>query len=91
MVKPQFEVGRERLGRGGVVRDPALRVEAVRAVADVAAGLGWGTRAVTASPLPGPAGNVEYFLWLRRDAPAPDDAAVRTAVSQGPEGERLTR
>jgi len=65
MVKPQFEVGKDRLGKGGVVRDPALRAEAVADVADSAAALGWGAHAVTTSPLPGPSGNVEYFLWLR--------------------------
>ncbi|HEX2896317.1 MAG TPA: TlyA family RNA methyltransferase [Marmoricola sp.] len=65
MVKPQFEVGKERLGKGGVVRDPALRAEAVVLVADAAAQRGWGAVGVTTSPLPGPAGNVEYFLWLR--------------------------
>ncbi|WP_110205717.1 TlyA family RNA methyltransferase [Nocardioides daejeonensis] len=69
MVKPQFEVGKERVGKGGVVREPGLRVEAVQAVADAAAGLGWGARAVTTSQLPGPSGNVEFFLWLRH-APA---------------------
>jgi 23S rRNA (cytidine1920-2'-O)/16S rRNA (cytidine1409-2'-O)-methyltransferase len=72
MVKPQFEVGRERVGAGGVVRDPALRAEAVRHVAGTAWRLGWGTAGVVASPLPGPSGNVEFFLWLRRDAPPPD-------------------
>ncbi len=66
MVKPQFEVGKERVGKGGVVRDPALRAEAVATVADAAAARGWGARAVTVSPLPGPSGNVEFFLWLRR-------------------------
>jgi 23S rRNA (cytidine1920-2'-O)/16S rRNA (cytidine1409-2'-O)-methyltransferase len=69
MVKPQFEVGKERVGKGGVVRDPALRAEAVAAVAERAAGLGWGARAVARSPLPGPSGNVEFFLWLRAGAP----------------------
>ena len=68
MVKPQFEVGRERVGKGGVVRDPALRAEAVATVADAAAGLGLGARAVAVSPLPGPSGNVEFFLWLRHGA-----------------------
>jgi 23S rRNA (cytidine1920-2'-O)/16S rRNA (cytidine1409-2'-O)-methyltransferase len=68
MVKPQFEVGKERLGKGGVVRDPGLRTDAVASVARAAAGLGWGARAVTTSPLPGPSGNVEYFLLLRRGA-----------------------
>lgn len=84
MVKPQFEVGRERLGAGGVVRDPALRAEAVRSVAATAATLGHGTAGVVASPLPGPAGNVEYFLWLHPGAPPLDDAAVDTAVQEGP-------
>ena len=65
MVKPQFEVGRERLPAGGVVRDPALRASAVRGVAGQAADLGLGVVGVVASPLPGPSGNVEYFLWLR--------------------------
>ena len=68
MVKPQFEVGKGRVGRGGVVREPELREEAVRAVADAGAARGWGARAVTVSPLPGPSGNVEFFLWLRQGA-----------------------
>ncbi|WP_343073938.1 TlyA family RNA methyltransferase [Phytoactinopolyspora mesophila] len=84
MVKPQFEVGKERVGKGGVVRDPALRAEAVHAVAMEAAGLGLGVAGVTASPLPGPSGNVEYFLWLRADAAPPDPAAVDRAVEEGP-------
>jgi 23S rRNA (cytidine1920-2'-O)/16S rRNA (cytidine1409-2'-O)-methyltransferase len=84
MVKPQFEVGRERVGAGGVVRDPGLRAEAVRRIAEEAFGLGFGTAGVVASPLPGPSGNVEYFLWLRRGAPAPDAAEVDRAVEEGP-------
>jgi 23S rRNA (cytidine1920-2'-O)/16S rRNA (cytidine1409-2'-O)-methyltransferase len=85
MVKPQFEVGRERLGAGGVVRDPEHRVEAVRTVAEAAAGLGWGTAGVVASPLPGPAGNVEFFLWLRGDASPPREDDIRRAVEEGPQ------
>jgi 23S rRNA (cytidine1920-2'-O)/16S rRNA (cytidine1409-2'-O)-methyltransferase len=84
MVKPQFEVGRERLGPGGVVREAALRSEAVRTIAERAAALGWGTAGVTASPLPGPAGNVEYFVWLRAGAPPPDPRSIDRAVSEGP-------
>ncbi|MCP9208984.1 TlyA family RNA methyltransferase [Streptomyces sp. NEAU-Y11] len=84
MVKPQFEVGRERLGSGGVVRSAALRAEAVRTVAEQAAGLGLGALGVTASPLPGPKGNVEYFLWMRAGAPALDPADVDRAVAEGP-------
>lgn len=86
LVKPQFEVGRARLGDGGVVRDPALRAGAVRTVADSADHLGLGAAGVVASPLPGPAGNVEYFLWLRRGAPPLDPAAVDAAVAAGPAG-----
>jgi 23S rRNA (cytidine1920-2'-O)/16S rRNA (cytidine1409-2'-O)-methyltransferase len=85
MVKPQFEVGRERLGSGGVVRDPALRAEAVGEVAASAYDdHGLGVRGVTASPLPGPMGNVEYFLWLRRGAAPLDDGQLQQAVEEGP-------
>jgi 23S rRNA (cytidine1920-2'-O)/16S rRNA (cytidine1409-2'-O)-methyltransferase len=84
MVKPQFEVGRERLGAGGVVRDRGHRADAVLEVARSAASLGWGTAGVVASPLPGPAGNVEFFLWLRRDAGAPSEDDIRRAVEAGP-------
>jgi 23S rRNA (cytidine1920-2'-O)/16S rRNA (cytidine1409-2'-O)-methyltransferase len=84
MVKPQFEVGRERLGSGGVVRDPEHRRAAVLEVARAAADLGWGTAGVVASPLPGPAGNVEFFLHLRRDAGPPQEGDVRRAVEEGP-------
>ncbi|HEX6501065.1 MAG TPA: TlyA family RNA methyltransferase [Micromonosporaceae bacterium] len=85
MVKPQFEVGRERVGSGGVVRDPALRAEAVLAVTSTAADLGFGVGGVTVSPLPGPSGNVEFFVWLRRDAPPPDEPRIRAVVEAGTE------
>jgi 23S rRNA (cytidine1920-2'-O)/16S rRNA (cytidine1409-2'-O)-methyltransferase len=65
MVKPQFEVGRAAVG-DGVVRDSALRASAVRGVGDTGLALGLRIGGVTASPLPGPSGNVEYFLWLTR-------------------------
>ncbi|MEJ8282170.1 TlyA family RNA methyltransferase [Pseudonocardia spirodelae] len=93
MVKPQFEVGKDRLGSGGVVRDPALRTEALHGVATAAAGLGLRVLGATASPLPGPSGNVEYFLHLRRpaggdDAPEPVGAELgpllAAAVADGP-------
>ena len=83
MVKPQFEVGRERLGSGGVVRDPALRADAVLGVSRAAAELGWHTCGVVASPLPGPSGNVEFFLWLRRTAHSVIDEATITAIVMG--------
>ncbi|MGH3484541.1 MAG: TlyA family RNA methyltransferase [Nocardioidaceae bacterium] len=89
MVKPQFEVGRERLGKGGVVRDPVVRAEAVHGVAASAYELGWGTREATPSPLPGPAGNVEYFLWLRRGLPPLSEDASARLVASGPTGEKV--
>jgi 23S rRNA (cytidine1920-2'-O)/16S rRNA (cytidine1409-2'-O)-methyltransferase len=84
MVKPQFEVGKGRVGAGGVVREAADRSAAVEKVAGAAAGLGLGVRGITASPLPGPAGNVEYFLWLHRDAPPLDPGELQRAIEEGP-------
>jgi 23S rRNA (cytidine1920-2'-O)/16S rRNA (cytidine1409-2'-O)-methyltransferase len=87
MIKPQFEVGRERLGSGGVVRDPGLRADAVLGVLTEAGGHGLRVHGVLASPLPGPAGNVEYFAWLRRGEPLGHEQAaalVATAVQEGP-------
>ncbi len=91
MVKPQFEVGKDRLGQGGVVRSPELRAEVTLAIARAAIKYGLSTKDVVASPLPGPSGNVEYFLWLVKDggASAPSEDAlqemVATAVKEGPQ------
>ena len=85
LVKPQFEVGKDRVGAGGVVRDPDLRRDAVAGVAEAARAHGLGVAGVTASPLPGPSGNVEYFLWLRRGAPPLRDNALRQAIEEGPQ------
>lgn len=82
MVKPQFEVGREKVGKGGVVRDLGARVEAVERVAKSSADRGWGARGVVASPLPGPAGNVEFFLWLRRGATMLAPGDIQRVVSE---------
>ncbi|QJC21850.1 TlyA family RNA methyltransferase [Arcanobacterium buesumense] len=90
MVKPQFEIGKERLGAGGVVRNPEHHVETVMTVAQSARQLGLGIQAIAPSPLPGPAGNVEYFIHMKAGH---DDAlgielehAVRNAVACGPAG-----
>ncbi|WP_110183537.1 TlyA family RNA methyltransferase [Nocardioides solisilvae] len=88
MVKPQFEVGKDRVGKGGVVRDAGLRAEAVQKIADASAARGWGAVAVCTSPLPGPSGNVEFFLLLRR-APAgigPDEIRAEVARASGVHG-----
>ena len=92
MVKPQFEVGKDRVGHGGVVRDPELHVDTVMTVAERAHALGVGVEAVTASPLPGPAGNVEYFLSMHASrAGCPGDlngdelrSSIEDAVAAGP-------
>ena len=85
MVKPQFEVGREKLGAGGVVREPELRRAAVYEVAKSAYELGLGTFGVVASPLPGPSGNVEYFLWLKGGGAMITDHDLDEAITRGPQ------
>ncbi len=92
MVKPQFEVGKDRVGAGGVVRDPESRARSVVQVAAAAAELGLTLQGVTASPLPGPSGNVEYFLWLRSQSVASEErigrdlaSLVQRAVEEGPQ------
>lgn len=80
MVKPQFEVGKDKVGKGGVVRDLDLRTSAVVGVATEAARRGCGARAVTTSPLPGPSGNVEFFLWLRKGPATVTEEQIATEV-----------
>lgn len=86
LVKPQFEVGRERLPHTGVVRDPADRAAALTAVAAAAAALGWGTAAARPSSRAGRTGNVEFVVWWRRDA-APADPDTWTALAMTDAGD----
>lgn len=74
MVKPQFEVGRERLGSGGVVTSGLDRAAAVRSVADAMSVAGWTLHHVERSAVPGPQGNVEFFVWASRVWQASGDA-----------------
>lgn len=85
LVKPQFEAGREQVGKGGVVRDPDVWRTALQRVADAGAQVGWPASDATASPLLGPAGNVEFLLHLRAgDETAPDPAPrLQAAVAEG--------
>jgi 23S rRNA (cytidine1920-2'-O)/16S rRNA (cytidine1409-2'-O)-methyltransferase len=85
LVKPQFEVAKGQVGAGGVVRDPPLRAAAVAAVAAAAAAVGLGAAGIAASQLPGPSGNVEYFLWLRPGVPPLDPRELDQAIAEGPE------
>lgn len=91
MVKPQFEIGKDRLGSGGVVRNLDHHRETIAKVIECARNLGLGIAAVEASPLPGPSGNVEYFVYMRADHPnaLEEDqipGAIDRAVLEGPAG-----
>jgi 23S rRNA (cytidine1920-2'-O)/16S rRNA (cytidine1409-2'-O)-methyltransferase len=91
LVKPQFEVGREGVGKGGVVRDPDAHVTAIGGVRTAAVELGWQAGGVVGSPITGPAGNHEYLLWLKSatgglipgegSAEGWDDARLRDVVA----------
>ena len=81
LVKPQFEVGRERVGKKGVVRDSATQADAIFQVWKAARALGWEEKGLTWSPLLGPAGNIEYLLWLGIDRePEPEPRAIEEGV-----------
>lgn len=88
LVKPQFEVGRERVGKKGVVRDSATQADAIFQVWKAATALGWQQRGLTWSPLLGPAGNIEYLLWLgsdRQEEPQPEaiaEGVVKESIAQ---------
>ena len=88
LVKPQFEVGRERVGKKGVVRDSATQADAIFQVWKAATALGWQQRGLTWSPLLGPAGNIEYLLWLgidreqETDQRAIEDDVVKERIAQ---------
>jgi 23S rRNA (cytidine1920-2'-O)/16S rRNA (cytidine1409-2'-O)-methyltransferase len=80
LVKPQFEVGRSKVGRGGIVKDPALHAEALTAVARAAQDLGLGVRGAAPSALPGAEGNREFFLHLVRGGPLCSEGDVRSMI-----------
>ncbi|MEH2251046.1 TlyA family RNA methyltransferase [Nostoc sp.] len=79
LVKPQFEVGRSRVGKKGVVRDPNDQANAIFQVLQTAHQLGWKYKGLTWSPITGPAGNIEYLLWLgmESETPSPDLEAIK--------------
>lgn len=86
LVKPQFEVGRSRVGKKGVVRDPDDQANAIFQVLQTAQQLGWNYRGLIWSPITGPAGNIEYLLWLGMENATPDIDS--TPVN--PEGAKLS-
>lgn len=82
LVKPQFEAGRAAVSRGGVVRDPEMWARAMRKVASTGAALGLTLVGAAPSELPGPAGNREFFVHLRRGVDGDDDHAIERAVGE---------
>ncbi|MBW4616669.1 MAG: TlyA family RNA methyltransferase [Desmonostoc vinosum HA7617-LM4] len=79
LVKPQFEVGKSRVGKKGVVRDANDQADAIFQVLQVSQALGWRYRGLTWSPLTGPAGNIEFLLWLgtENETPPPELEAIK--------------
>jgi 23S rRNA (cytidine1920-2'-O)/16S rRNA (cytidine1409-2'-O)-methyltransferase len=73
LIKPQFEAGKEKVGKKGVVRDPKVHLEVIHRVVDIAREMGFVTRELTFSPVKGPEGNIEYLIWLTRDQGAHDN------------------
>ncbi|MGA8535288.1 MAG: TlyA family RNA methyltransferase [Candidatus Tumulicola sp.] len=84
LVKPQFEAGRERLGGGGVVRDPGVHRAILREVRDALRERGLIAVALTVSPLRGPAGNREFFMELRSEGDCFDDARIGDVLAESP-------
>jgi 23S rRNA (cytidine1920-2'-O)/16S rRNA (cytidine1409-2'-O)-methyltransferase len=82
LVKPQFEAGREAVGKGGIVREPEARAAAVVAVANDLAKRGLGVIAITPSPIAGREGNREIFIHARKGAPGMDEAAAAAAARE---------
>lgn len=84
LVKPQFEVGKGKVGKKGVVRDAKDQAGAIARVLNTAQDLGWSFAGLTWSPLLGPAGNIEYLLWLTMESAlaAPDEAALWAIAQQ---------
>jgi 23S rRNA (cytidine1920-2'-O)/16S rRNA (cytidine1409-2'-O)-methyltransferase len=89
LVKPQFEAGKGRVGKRGVVRDPEVHADVLRTVARAAEEMGWVVRGVTFSPVKGPEGNIEFLIWLAGDGepsdftPEATVAAAREALGGG--------
>lgn len=80
LVKPQFEAGRAQVGKGGVVRDAAVHRQVLTDVVAAAATMGWRARGLARSPITGPAGNVEFLLWLGKTGEATPVADLVASV-----------
>ncbi len=91
LVKPQFEVGKENVGKKGVVRDSTLQAKAIAGVLQLGLELGWKYQGLTWSPMTGPAGNIEYLLWLGMDSREhpPDLSVIESMTKSAAESFKL--
>lgn len=80
LIKPQFEAGREKVGKKGVVRDQKVHAEVMRAVTDYAEKIGFSVKGLTYSPIKGPEGNIEYLMWIEKSAEEPAGNTERAAL-----------
>ena len=78
LIKPQFEAGREKVGKKGVVRDPKVHAAVVHKVIDYADMIGFAVKGLTYSPVKGPEGNIEYLLWLEKRAAIAEEVSAMT-------------
>lgn len=97
LIKPQFEAGREKVGKKGVVRDKKVHVEVVRSVTDFAQTIGFTVKGLTYSPIKGPEGNIEYLMWIEKQAGHSEETAGLSETEEGgalhkqpPGGERVS-
>ena len=82
LIKPQFEAGRERVGKGGVVRDPHTHRDVICSLLDWATKEGWAVRGLIRSPITGPAGNVEFLVWLTPTSDSTQPIDYRAAIDR---------
>ena len=85
LIKPQFEAGRDKVGKKGVVRDPKVHIEVVKRIIEVASGIGFTILGLDHSPIKGPEGNIEYLLYLGmpETADADDNDALKSRIDDG--------
>ena len=81
LIKPQFEAGKEKVGKKGVVRDPKVHLEVIHKVIDTAREMEFVTKELTFSPVKGPEGNIEYLVWLTKDKEAADNVTDEVMAS----------
>lgn len=93
LIKPQFEAGKEKVGKKGVVRDPAVHEEVVARILDLAYNTGFDLLGLTFSPIRGPEGNIEYLLYLKNtDRPSMmEETDKQVSISTQPEWDKLIK